>query len=159
MENKNVGYLLLGISVLVILVIFLFNSALKEIVVLECGDAHAEFCPMNQDINQQTYLALGIVGLLVVVAFVLIFSKPHERIIVKKVKEKKKKIDLEGLDKKEKEIIKLLEKENGTIFQAEIMEKLGIGKVGITRILDKLEAKQIIERKRRGMNNIVVLKN
>jgi len=39
------------------------------------------------------------------------------------------------------------------------MEKLGIGKVGITRLLDKLEAKQIIERKRRGMSNIVVLKN
>jgi len=32
------------------------------------------------------------------------------------------------------------------------------GKVGLTRLLDKLEAKQIIERKRRGMNNIVMLK-
>jgi uncharacterized membrane protein len=38
------------------------------------------------------------------------------------------------------------------------MEKLGIGKVGITRLLDKLEAKQLIERKRRGMNNVVVLR-
>ena len=38
------------------------------------------------------------------------------------------------------------------------MEKLNIGKVGITRLLDKLEAKQLIERKRRGMNNIVVLR-
>jgi len=35
---------------------------------------------------------------------------------------------------------------------------LGIGKVGLTRLLDKLEAKQLIERKRRGMNNIVLLK-
>jgi uncharacterized membrane protein len=39
------------------------------------------------------------------------------------------------------------------------MEKLGVGKVGITRLLDKLEAKQLIERKRRGMNNVVVLRN
>ena len=39
------------------------------------------------------------------------------------------------------------------------MEKLGTGKVGITRLLDKLESKQIIERKRRGMNNVVVLKD
>jgi uncharacterized membrane protein len=45
------------------------------------------------------------------------------------------------------------------MFQSTLMEKLGIGKVGITRLLDKLEAKQLIERKRRGMNNIVVLKN
>ena len=38
------------------------------------------------------------------------------------------------------------------------MEKLSVGKVGLTRLLDKLEAKQIVERKRRGMNNFVVLK-
>ena len=38
------------------------------------------------------------------------------------------------------------------------MERLNTGKVKITRLLDKLEAKDLIERKRRGMNNIVVLK-
>ena len=68
-------------------------------------------------------------------------------------------MDLSGLDAKEKEIIKILEKENGTVFQATLMEKLGVGKVGITRALDKLEAKQIVERKRRGMNNVVVFKD
>ena len=56
-------------------------------------------------------------------------------------------------------IIKILQEQNGTIFQAELMEKLSTGKVGITRLLDKLEAKQLIERKRRGMNNIVILKD
>ena len=45
------------------------------------------------------------------------------------------------------------------MFQADVMEKIGIGKVGMTRLLDKLEAKQIIERKRRGMNNMIVLKD
>jgi len=40
-----------------------------------------------------------------------------------------------------------------------LMEELDVGKVKMTRMMDKLEAKQIIERKRRGMNNIVVLKN
>ena len=34
----------------------------------------------------------------------------------------------------------------------------GISKVGISRILDRLENQGFIERKRRGMNNIVVLK-
>ena len=63
------------------------------------------------------------------------------------------------MDAREKEVISILEKENGTIFQADLMEKLGAGKVGLTRLLDKLEAKQLIERKRRGMNNVVVLKD
>jgi len=142
-----------------IFIIIIFQGALKEIVVAECGFPHAANCPMNQNINQQTWLAIAIVGILIVIGFVLIFTKPKERVIIKKIVEKKKKLDLTGLDKKEKEVIIILEKENGTIFQADLMEKLGIGKVGLTRLLDKLEAKQIIERKRRGMNNVVVLRN
>ena len=159
MENKHVGFIVIGIALLLVLIIFLFQSALKEIVVAECGLPHALTCPMNDDINQQTYLALGIVGILFILGLVLIFNKPKEKVIIRNIKEKKKKLDFSGLDAREKEVISILEKENGTIFQADLMEKLGAGKVGLTRLLDKLEAKQLIERKRRGMNNIVVLKN
>ena len=159
MENKHVGYLILGISLVLIFIIFLFQNALQDIVTASCGLPHAASCPMNQTIKQQTFLSLGIVGVLLAIGFVLVFAKPKERIITRKVKEPKKKIDLDGLDSREREIIKILENENGTIFQAELMEKLKTGKVGITRLLDKLEAKQLIERKRRGMNNIVVLRD
>ena len=84
MENKYVGYLILGIAALLIVVIFLFQGALKDIVAASCGLEHSPTCPMNITINQQTYLALGIVGLLIVISGILIFSKPKERIIVKK---------------------------------------------------------------------------
>ena len=146
MENKHVGFLVLGIAALLIFIIFLFQAALKDIIVASCGVAHTTACPMSQSVNQQTYLSLGIVGILAVIGFVLIFTKPEERIVIKKVKEKKKKLDLKGL-------------ENGTMFQATLKESLDVGKVKLTRLLDKLEAKQIIERKRRGMNNIVVLRD
>jgi len=159
MENKQVGFIVLGIAVVLVFIIFLFQGALKDIVVAECGLPHATDCPMNRDINQQTYLSLGIVGILLIIGLVLVFNKPKEKVIIKKFKEKKKSLDLSGLDEREREVIKILEQENGTIFQATLMEKLGTGKVGITRLLDKLEAKQLIERKRRGMNNVVVLKN
>ena len=158
MENKHVGYLLIGIAILLIFIVFLFQGALQEIVASSCGEEHSIVCPMNQTITQQTYLSLAIVGVLVIFGFVLIFTKPKERIIIKKIKEKKKKIDKSKLDRNEKRVINILEEENGTIFQAALKEKLNIGKVNLTRLLDKLEAKQIIERKRRGMNNIVVLK-
>ncbi len=158
MENKHVGFLVIGIAVLLILIIFLYQTALKEIVVVSCGEAHTTACPMSQSINQQTYLSLGIVGILIVIGFVLIFTKPKERIVVRKVKEKKKKLDLKGLDRDERKVINLLLKENRAMFQSSLMERLEIGKVKATRLLDKLEAKQFIERKRRGMNNIVVLR-
>jgi uncharacterized membrane protein len=111
---------------------------------------------MYDTISVQTWISLAIAGLILVIGLFLVFSKEREKIIVKK--EKKKPVNLSGLEKKEKEVVKLIQEENGAIFQATLMEKLGIGKVGLTRLLDKLEAKQIIERKRRGMNNIVVLK-
>lgn len=161
MENKNVGYLLLGISILIILLIFLFNSTLNEAVRNSCFLQHGDVtsCEMFDTVNKQTYLSLGIVGFIIIIGLVLIFTKPKERIVIKKFKEKKKELDLKGLDAKEREVVGILEKENGVIFQSALMERLGIGKVGITRLLDKLEAKQIIERKRRGMNNVVVLKS
>lgn len=158
MENKHVGFLVLGIATLLVVIIFLFQASLKDIIVVSCGAAHTTACPMQDTITQQTYLALAIVGILAVIGLVLIFTKPKERVIIRKIKEKKKKLDLKGLDRDEKKVINLLLKENRAMFQSSLMEKLEIGKVKATRLLDKLEAKQLIERKRRGMNNIVVLR-
>ena len=160
MENKHVGFLIMGIAILLIGIIFLFQSALKDVVASTCtAEEHSISCPMNEGINQQTYLSLGIVGLLMIIGLVLVFTKPKEKIVVKKIKERKRKLDLENLDKDERKVIDLILKEGNAMFQSTLMEKLEIGKVKATRLLDKLEAKQLIERKRRGMNNIVVLKD
>ena len=160
MENKHVGFLVLGIAIILIFITFLFNNALSESVRNSCLIQHGdvESCEMFDSVNYQKYFALGIVSLLIIIGGVLIFNKPKEKIITRKIKEPRKKINLDSLELREREIVKILQEENGTIFQATLMEKLNVGKVGITRLLDKLEAKQIIERKRRGMNNVVVLR-
>jgi len=162
MENKHVGYLLLGVSILVIVIIFLFNSTLKEIVVKSCGDVHALSCPMNQTVNEQTYIALGVVGLLIIVSLVLIFSKPQKEIIFKtRTIEKKiprKKIDTSDLKPEEKEVLSLIIN-NKAVFQADLIEKTGFGKARMTRIIDRLEGKGFVERKRRGLTNVVVMKD
>ena len=157
MENKNVGYLIIGLAIVMVIIIFIFNSALKDIVAQTC--VHGPACTMYDTIKTQTWLSLSITGIILIIGIFIRFNKPREKIVVKTIKEKKKKLNLDGLDKKEKEVIEILQKENGTIFQAELMEKLETGKVGLTRLLDKLEAKQLIERKRRGMNNIIVIKD
>lgn len=157
MENKNVGWLIIGIAVVMTIVVLLFNSVLKDAIGLTCS--HGPTCEMYTNLNVQTWISLSIVAIVFIIGFVIMFSKPKERVIVKRIKEKKKKVNLSGLDKKEKEVIKILQEENSAIFQKTLMERIGVGKVGMTRLLDKLEAKQIVERKRRGMNNIVVLKS
>ena len=154
--------MLLGISVLVILIVFMFKMALTDFVGASCTVAHGgEYCPMYNTINQQTHLALGIIGILIIVALVLIFSKPHEKIIVKtktiEKKSSKKVFDISDLKPEEKQTFELIQKDR-TIFQADLIEKTGFGKAKMTRIIDRLEGKGFVERKRRGMTNIVVLK-
>lgn len=160
MENKNVGWLILGMSLIIVIIIFLFNNAMQEIVLGTCGPIHGPICPMNQTIQTQTYLSLAIVGILIIIGLVLIFTKPKERIIIKKIKErqKKKQIDDSDLRKEDKQALKIIQ-EQGTIFQADLIEETGFGKAKVSRILDRLEGKEIIERKRRGMTNVVVMKN
>ncbi len=159
MENKNVGYLVLGISVVVVVIVILFNRALKDIVKLSCGLEHGTSCPMYVAVNQQTYLAFAIVGVLVVIGIVLVFSKPREKIVVRRIKEKKveKKIDLSDLRAEDRKVFGLI-KENGAMFQADLVEKTEFGKAKMSRIIDRLEGRGLIERKRRGMTNVVVLK-
>ena len=157
MENKNVGMLIMGIAIVMVILVLLFNSVLRDKIGLICS--HGPTCEMYTDVNVQTWISLSIVAIVFIIGLVIMFTKPREKIIIKKVQEKKKKLDLSGLDKDERKVIDILQQESGGMFQASLMEKLEIGKVKMTRLLDKLEAKQLIERKRRGMNNIVVLKN
>lgn len=162
MENKNVGWLIVGVSAVIVVIIFLFNSALRDIVESSCSMIHgssASLCPMNQTINQQTYLSLAIVGILVIIGLVLLFSKPKEKIIIKNIEKKKpeKKVDLSNFKPEEKQVYSLV-KTQGAIFQAELVEKTGFGKAKMSRIIDRLEGNGLVERKRRGMTNVVVLK-
>lgn len=156
MKNKSVGFLIIGIALIMGFLVLLFNLGLRKIVTQSCG--HGFECPMYGTIALQTYVGLGLTAFVVVIGLFLVFSRPEEKIVVKMVKEKKKKLNLDGLDKDEKRVIELLQKENGGMFQRTLMEELELGKVKVTRILDKLESKELIERKRRGMNNIVVLR-
>ena len=66
---------------------------------------------------------------------------------------------LKDLDHDEEAIFGSVIDEKGSIFQSALVEKTGMTKVKVTRLLDKLEGKGLIERKRRGMTNIVVIKH
>src|SRR3989344_1050047 len=161
MENKNVGWMLLGISILLIVFTFLFNSTLMGAVKNSCFIQHGDVksCEMYDSVNYQTYFALGIIGVIIIISLFLIFSKPNEKIIVRKIKEKKieKKVNLSSFRPEEKQVYNLV-KENGAIFQADLIEKTEFSKARMTRIVDILEGNDLVDRKRRGMTNVVVMK-
>lgn len=157
MKNKNVGFLIVGIAVVIVAIVLLFNSGLKGIVDQACD--HGSSCTMYDTIAMQTGLSLIIAGLVLLIGVFFIFSKENERVVIKTVmgRARKKRINLTGLGDEEKRVIGILKRERGAFFQKSVMEELECGKVKMTRIVDKLEAKGLVERKRRGMNNILVL--
>ncbi len=152
MKNKNVGYLIIGIAIMIGVIVFIFNNGLKDVVSQTCS--HGPTCTMYDTIQTQTWFSMAIAGVVLVIGLFLVFAKEPERIIYRK--EQKKRLNLDNLDESELKVIGILKKEKA-MFQSTLMEKLEIGKVKMTRLLDKLESKQLIIRKRRGMNNIIVL--
>jgi uncharacterized membrane protein len=65
---------------------------------------------------------------------------------------------LRGLSSDERIVLENVIEAEGAIFQSELIEKTKFSKAKVTRILDKLEGKGLVERRRRGMSNVIILK-
>jgi len=164
MKNKNVGFLIIGISVIIGIIVYLFNKELMATTSSACSMGPE--CPMYGAIAIQTWVSLALAGLVFIIGLFLILAKEHEKIVIKKIKpvaeiqpKKFSKKSLEKLNKEEAKIMNLLLEHKGSMFQSEIVGKIGFSKVKITRTLDSLEGQGLVERRRRGMTNIVLLKS
>jgi len=157
MKNKNVGLLIIGIAIVLGVIVFLFNQALRDITISSCSMGSE--CSMYGVITTQTYVAVALIAIIVIIGVILMLSKEDKQIITKTVKEERKiSVNTSNLNPEEKRIIQSIAEAKGSIFQSELTEKSGFDKVKVTRILDRLEGMQLIERRRRGMTNIVILK-
>ncbi|HME87142.1 MAG TPA: MarR family transcriptional regulator [Candidatus Nanoarchaeia archaeon] len=169
MKNKIAGFLVIGIAILMGFVIYSYQSTLSQLATETCPITGDAFCIHEELANQQININVAILVLVIAIGFYLIFFSKEERIITKllRVKEQvSKKISkdnyrkvLSSLESDEKDVLEHVLSSNGSIYQSALVEKTGFSKVHVTRILDKLEGKQLIERKRRGMTNIVLLRN
>jgi hypothetical protein len=163
MRNRIVGFVVLGIAALIGFIIFTFNRALTDIVNTACE--HGPTCPMWGNIRFQTNVGIGIMIFVAIVALYLIFfarEKIEQTVVKQEIKEKEVKQEhyeeeLNKLNKDERKILELVIDSKGTIFQSALVEQSGFTKVKVTRILDALEGRKLIERKRRGMTNVVIL--
>ncbi|MCX8197042.1 MAG: MarR family transcriptional regulator [Candidatus Micrarchaeota archaeon] len=155
----------LVITLLIVLVIsgitiYFYNNALNELSAESCMHENGD-CPHKKVVETQNMVILLLLFLNIVIVFgaiYLIFSKKEEAL---PLTERKiiTNFDLEKIkDQNEKIVLGLVQNSDGSIFQSEIVKKTGFTKVKVSRILDRLEQRGLIERKRRGMTNLVVLK-
>lgn len=121
----------------------------------ECIHTDGRPCPFLQLNNLAALKYIGFFADLGLFLFglSLFLKKTTEEKIVQKARKQAKELGGE-----EAKIFDLITQANGMIFQNELVEKTSLSKVKVTRILDRLEAKGLVERRRRGMTNIIVLK-
>jgi uncharacterized membrane protein len=167
MKNRYVGVIILIIAGLIGFIVYSFNRALTKIVSMSCSMGEA--CPMWATIDFQTNVSIAIMVLVAAIGIYLIFFGEEVRIItkVKRVKQKDemKKISKDSykeifnkLSPDERTVLEKVIDAEGAIFQSELIEKTKFSKAKVTRILDKLEGKGLVERRRRGMSNVIILK-
>ncbi|WP_069807980.1 helix-turn-helix transcriptional regulator [Vulcanisaeta thermophila] len=58
----------------------------------------------------------------------------------------------------EKRALRIIKKRGGVITQAELGRQLGLSKYQVSRLVKKLEVKGLIERRRAGVTNILILR-
>lgn len=167
MKNRVVGFLIIIIALLIGYIIYSFNQAMTSIVNASCS--HGPSCPMWGTIEFQTNLSIGIMIFIIIIGLYLIFFGEEEKIITK-IKTFRQQIEPKKITKEnyrkvistlsgdEKKVLHRIIEAQGTIFQSELVDKTKFTKVKVTRILDRLEGKGLIERKRRGMTNVIILK-
>jgi hypothetical protein len=157
METKHVGYLLIVVALLIGFITFIFNSALTEIVSTSCS--HGPTCPMWGTIDAQTMVALGITAFILLVGvYLAFFFKAGAAVPMQKPTKEQFAGAMKLLSQDERAIVEKLIEHEGAMFQSDLVDKTGMQKVKVTRLLDRLEGLKLIERKRRGMTNVVILK-
>lgn len=156
-STKQLGIIIIVVSMALLFVLASFTIKLYDINTTQCS-CLAGSCPMGGNLPIEVYIGVTVVLILISIGSFLILKTKQAEMIGLDNKEKIKKIT-KTLKVDEKKVFETIIESDGAVFQSELVEKTGFSKVRVTRILDKLEGKGIIERRRRGMTNIVILKH
>ncbi|HII89155.1 TPA: hypothetical protein HA253_06175 [Candidatus Woesearchaeota archaeon] len=159
-NHKTIGSMLVGFSLILLFALIFVKLDVDEQGEALCDSVHAN----NQDMNQCPVHTSNLSWLIVVafgVAFLVLGSGAYMIFLpLRKEKDEAsyKPVDLARLDGDEQKIYTLIKTKDGSTYQSDLIQETAYSKVKISRILDRMEGKGLLERKRRGMTNIVILK-
>ncbi len=164
MKPRYLGVAIIVISVIALAGLFYLDSVLSEQSLKNCiefcnlqkdSSCSLESCKDNGEHNDYENIISTLkilVAFLGGIGFYLLLTKA-EKIV------EQKEYDITKLNSEEKKVFYFIkENKDKVVYQSNIVKHFNFPKSKISRILDKLEQTDIIERKRRGMTNIILLK-
>jgi len=163
---KNVGFNLKILGIILILIaigLFFITFSFTQTLMSLRLELHEECplppeaCPYKASVPVESLagfvlaITIGILG-----AIITLTTTQTQRSLFQE--RKKRKGLMKSLEGEERKIYNLIVSSDGFMFQSDLIKKSGFSKVKVSRILDRLETKDIVERRRRGMANVVILK-
>ena len=161
--NKTMVGVVAVLLLLFAVSVFFYNRTLNELAAGSCTE-DAAACSHAKVVDTQNAVIAVLMAVIAIMAGWLGYNAyfaspalPPEQ-GTKAAPSKKKRISESELDEDEARVVSAVNSAGGSVFQSDIMKTTGFSKVKVSRLLDKLEQKGLLERKRRGMTNLVVAK-
>ena len=162
-KQKHVGIVLIVLALILAVILGFVKSGIDTRDTYLCELTHEantsmENCPAhNTNTSWMIILAFGLVFLLLASGMYMVMTGSKKQQHTGEVLQFRE-VDVSKLDEEGKKIYGLLKENKGSMYQSDIIKATGFSKVQVTRILDKMTMNGIVDRQRRGMTNIVVLK-
>jgi len=161
LERKTAGYILLALTILLLITLSIVKYEFDRRNEYLCELYHTysspdmSRCPAHQGTEVTSWLLVtGFILTAMIAAtggFLLLPEKDRDQ-------NTPVKRDFSELDADERRVCEALMGRDGAMYQSDLLKETGFSKVKLTRVLDRLTAKGLVERHRRGMTNLVVLK-
>lgn len=161
LSAKQLGFILIAISIVLFLIFLSYTFELMEAADIECkeicGPDMGFSCPHARSIPLQSYIGFSVTFVLAGMGVFMVLSGKRYR---EELTEKERNLEktMKTLSDDERMVCETIRNSGGALFQSGLIEKTGFSKVKISRILDKLEGKNLVERRRQGMTNLVLMK-
>ncbi len=158
--EKKVAVLLILAGISLMGVVYSFTQQYMEVsdlsCELQCGMDVAENCPHRSGLPLASYVGFTSSSAILLVSLYLLFFRKREKGILW-IHQKNPKL-LKSLGHDENTVFRVITDSGGAVLQREIIERTGFSKAKVSRILDRLEVKGLVERRRSGMSNLVILR-
>ncbi len=155
-KNTLIGIGLIVIALVLTLIIGYFRLTVAQVQADQCGMA-VEECPHANNLPLEVFIGYSVALVIGLIGAYLIFSDWRSSKL-KSVSAAEFGKVASALKGDEKALYGLIAASDGVMFQSDLVEKSGMQKVKVSRVLDRLEAMGLLERRRRGMSNVVILK-
>jgi uncharacterized membrane protein len=155
-KNSYIGIGLITIAIVLAFIVSSLRVVEAQAQANACG-MPLEECPHAKNLPPEIYAGYSISVMIGLIGVYLIMGDFRSAKIKSQSSEQFGRV-ASALKGDEKKLYDLVASSDGVMFQSDLVEKSGLQKVKVSRVLDRLEAQGMLERRRRGMSNVVVLK-